>query len=102
MEIEKPSLGRLLDRLEAKNWIKRGNDPKDRRVNRVYLTVDVKPMVREMRQHASDVRQQALAGLSDSEREQFVDTLLKLKENLQEPDAQPVSEPLQMVSGGRR
>ena len=50
MEIERPSLGRLLDRLEAKNWIRRGNDPSDRRVNRVYLTVDVKPMVREMRQ----------------------------------------------------
>lgn len=86
MEIEKPSLGRLLDRLEAKNWIKRGNDPTDRRVNRVYLTVDVKPMVREMRQHASAVRQQALAGLSASQREHFVDTLLQIKENLQESD----------------
>jgi len=102
MEIEKPSLGRLLDRLEAKNWIKRDNDPKDRRVNRVYLTIDVKPMVREMRQHASDVRQQALAGLSDNQRELFVDTLLKLKENLQEPDESQATEPLQVASGARR
>jgi DNA-binding MarR family transcriptional regulator len=102
MEIEKPSLGRLLDRLEAKNWIRRGNDPKDRRINRVYLTLDVKPMVREMRQHASDVRQQALAGLSDNQRELFVDTLLQLKENLQEPDASLADEPLQASSGARR
>ena len=86
MEIEKPSLGRLLDRLEAKNWIRRDSDPKDRRINRVYLTVDVKPMVREMRQHAFDVRAQAMAGLTDEQHERFVDTLLQLKENLQESD----------------
>ncbi|MFK7966037.1 MAG: MarR family winged helix-turn-helix transcriptional regulator [Burkholderiaceae bacterium] len=91
MEIEKPSLGRLLDRLEAKNWIKRSNDPHDRRANRVYLTVDVKPMVREMRQHASAVRQQALAGLGENQREQFIDTLLQIKENLIESDASPTS-----------
>lgn len=102
MESEKPSLGRLLDRLEAKNWIKRSNDPKDRRANRVYLTVDVKPMVREMRQHASAVRRQALAGLSDSQREAFIDTLLQIKENLQEPDVPPVSTPLAASSRTRR
>ncbi len=93
MEIEKPSLGRLLDRLETKNWITRRNDPKDRRANRVYLTVDVKPLVRQMRQHALAVRQQALGGLSDNQREQFVDTLLQIKENLQEPDAPSSSAP---------
>ncbi len=87
MEIEKPSLGRLLDRLEAKNWIKRSSDPNDRRANRVCLTVDVKPMVREMRQHALAVRTQAMKGLSDIQREQFVDTLLLMKDNLLEPDA---------------
>lgn len=102
MEIEKPSLGRLLDRLEAKNWIKRASDPTDRRVNRVYLTIDVKPMVREMRQHASDVRQQALAGLGDAQREQFVDTLLQIKENLQEADLQPLSETASTASGADR
>ncbi len=102
MEIERPSLGRLLDRLEAKNWIKRSNDPTDRRVNRVYLTVDVKPMVREMRQHASDVRQQAMAELTEAQREQFVDTLLQIKENLQEPDGQSASESQQAASEPRR
>ena len=102
MEIEKPSLGRLLDRLEAKNWIKRSNDPKDRRANRVYLTVDVKPLVREMRQHARAVRKHALAGLTDDQREQFVDTLLQIKENLHEPDVPPVSAPLRPSSRARR
>ncbi|MGC1440379.1 MAG: MarR family transcriptional regulator [Burkholderiaceae bacterium] len=102
MEIEKPSLGRLLDRLEAKNWIKRSNDPTDRRVNRVYLTLDVKPMVREMRQHALAVRQQAMSRLSESQREQFVDTLLQVKENLLQPDAQPDRERQAEQSQARR
>lgn len=92
MEIERPSLGRLLDRLEAKNWIRRDGDPDDRRVNRVYLTMDVKPLVREMRMHASDVRTQALAGLSRAEHEQFVDTLLRIKENLQDTCGQRIDE----------
>ncbi|MGH1359894.1 MAG: MarR family winged helix-turn-helix transcriptional regulator [Burkholderiaceae bacterium] len=102
MEIEKPSLGRLLDRLETKNWITRRNDPKDRRANRVYLTVDVKPLVRQMRQHALAVRQQALGGLSDNQREQFVDTLLQIKENLQEPDAPSSSAPQRASSRAHR
>ncbi|MEZ5661120.1 MAG: MarR family transcriptional regulator [Burkholderiaceae bacterium] len=99
MEIERPSLGRLLDRLEAKNWIRRDNDPNDRRVNRVYLTLDVKPMVRQMRQHASAVRQQALAGLGDDRREQFIDTLVQIKQNLQETDA---VKPVDQMPAARR
>ncbi len=42
LEIERPTLGRLLDRLEAKRWIRREFDLEDRRVKRVYLTEKVK------------------------------------------------------------
>lgn len=87
MEIEKPSLGRLLDRLEAKDWIRRDSDPSDRRINRVYLTRNVEPMMTEMRQQAASLRGDALAGLSEQERERFVDTLLLIKENLQQLDS---------------
>ncbi|MEZ5652463.1 MAG: MarR family transcriptional regulator [Burkholderiaceae bacterium] len=102
MEIEKPSLGRLLDRLEAKNWIKRGGDPNDRRVNRVYLTLDVKPMVRQMRGHASAVRRQALAGLGEQQCEQLIDTLSRIKENLLEPDTAMVGDPSSAPKRARR
>ena len=87
MEIEKPSLGRLLDRLEAKSWIRREPDAVDRRIKRIYLTRDVEPMVMEMRQQAASLRADALAGLSDQQREQFVDTLLVIKQNLQGLDS---------------
>ena len=83
MEIEKPSLGRLLDRLEAKGWVRREADPTDRRVKRIHLTPDVEPIVATMRSHAADVRADALSGIPDVQREQFVDTLLLIKANLQ-------------------
>lgn len=102
MEIEKPGLGRLLDRLEAKNWIKRSNDPNDRRANRICLTLDVKPLVREMRQHALAVRTHALKGLSDTQREQFVDTLLQIKENLLEPEVSAAANPQRASARARR
>ena len=82
LEIEKPTLGRLLDRLEAKGWVKREHDAKDRRVWRVHLTAEVEPALRTMRAIAKDLRRDALTGISAAERERFVDTLLAIKENL--------------------
>ena len=82
LEIEKPTLGRLLDRLEAKGWVRRAADARDGRVWRVYLTDEVGPAMRELRAVAAELRRDALAGLSAAERERFVDTLLAIKANL--------------------
>lgn len=82
LEIEKPTLGRLLDRLEAKGWVKREHDAKDRRIWRVHLTDEVEPALRTMRAIAKELRRDALTGISAAERERFVDTLLAIKENL--------------------
>ena len=82
LEIEKPTLGRLLDRLETKGWLRREPDPLDRRVKRVFLTDEVKPAMKSLRRIAADFRSDALAGLSQKQREQFVDTLLDIKANL--------------------
>src|SRR5262245_22223792 len=38
LEIEKASAGRLIDRMEAKGWLRRQADANDRRVNRLHLT----------------------------------------------------------------
>ena len=82
LEIEKPTLGRLLDRLEAKGWVKREHDAADRRVWRVHLTDEVEPALRTMRAIAKELRRDALTGITAAERERFVDTLLAIKENL--------------------
>jgi len=82
LEIEKPTLGRLLDRLESKGWVRRTHDSRDRRIWRVRLTKEVEPALRTMRAIAAELRRDALAGLSAAERERFVDSLLAIKANL--------------------
>ena len=82
LEIEKPTLGRLLDRLEAKGWVRRTHDERDRRIWRVRLTKEVEPALRTMRRIAAGLRRDALSGLTAAERERFVDSLLSIKSNL--------------------
>jgi len=64
LEIEKPTLGRLLDRLEAKGWVRRDHDARDRRVWRVHLTSEVEPALRTMRAIAAELRRDAANMLS--------------------------------------
>jgi MarR family transcriptional regulator for hemolysin len=82
LEIEKASLGRLLDRLEAKGWVERRVDPADRRAKRLYLTGQVQALIRRLRGLAAELRGDALDGLDEPARERFVDTLLVIKANL--------------------
>jgi DNA-binding MarR family transcriptional regulator len=89
LEIEKPTLGRLIDRLEAKGWVRREPDASDRRAWRVRLTDETEPAMKTMRAIAAEVRRDALAGLSVEERERFVDTLLMIKANLGSIDNGP-------------
>ncbi len=82
LEIERPTLGRLLDRLEAKGLVRRVPDARDRRAWRIHLSEAVEPTMRTMREVAAELRRDALAGLSAEERERFVETLLVIKSNL--------------------
>ena len=87
MELEKPTLGRLLDRLEEKEWVERRADEFYRRVNRLYLTDKVQEVMRALRKTAATVRREAIGDMSNDERDRFVDTLIKIKSNLLNLDA---------------
>ncbi|MBL8532266.1 MAG: MarR family transcriptional regulator [Betaproteobacteria bacterium] len=87
LEIEKPTLGRLIDRLEQKGWIRREADSADRRAKRIFLTEEVEPAMKAMRAAAAELRRDALAGLPAEQREAFVDTLLAIKSNLARSEA---------------
>ncbi len=82
LEVKKATLGRLLDRMEQKGWIRREGHAGDRRAKRVFLTHEVEPSIKAMRAAAAEVRREALAGLAAGQQEQFVDTLLAIKSNL--------------------
>ena len=82
LEVERPTLGRLLDRLEANGWLRREACDTDRRAKRVFLTEAMGPSMRKMRSIAAAVRSDALSGLDPAEQEEFVDMLLAIKGNL--------------------
>ena len=82
MDVEKATLGRLIDRLEEKGWVERRPDTIDRRVKRLFLTARVQSLMRALRAVAADLRHDALAGLTSEEHEAFVNALLKVKANL--------------------
>lgn len=86
LEIEKATLGRLLDRMEQKGWVRRENHAGDRRAKRVFLTQEVEPALKAMRSAAAELRRDALGELSADQQAQFVDTLLTIKTNLSRPD----------------
>lgn len=82
LEIEKPTLGRLIDRLEAKGWVERRNDVNDRRTNRMYLTDQARPLLDEMKDLARQVVDDALFGVGDESVSELTRNLLMIKENL--------------------
>lgn len=82
LEVEKATLGRLLDRLEQNGWVRREGDAADRRAKRVFLTEEVEPAMKIMRAAAAELRRDALAGFSTDDQGRFVDALLAVKANL--------------------
>jgi DNA-binding MarR family transcriptional regulator len=82
LEIEKPTLGGLIDRLEAKGWVERRVDPGDLRARRIVLTERVRPLIDEMERLADEVHDDALAGVSSADAARLSQTLLAMKSNL--------------------
>ncbi len=87
LEIEPITLVRLLDRLEASGLVERRPDPSDRRARALYLTPSAHPLLDQIWRLAADVREEAMTGFSEGEREQLISLLLRLKGNLAEPAA---------------
>lgn len=84
LEIEKPTLGKLIERLEEKEWVTRRPDENDARTKRVFLTKRAGPVLNEMFSLADGVLDAAIAGLSLKEADQLNAALLQVKSNLSE------------------
>lgn len=67
LEIERPSLGQLLDRLESAGLILRRDDPHDRRGKTLHLTAEGEKIAQLTTQIAERMAQSMVAGLSDEE-----------------------------------
>jgi DNA-binding MarR family transcriptional regulator len=82
LEIEKATVGQLIDRLEAKGWVERRADDRDLRTRRVFIAPAVQPLLNDMMALAETVHADALRGLPAGEAERLIDILLHVKGNL--------------------
>lgn len=83
LEIEKAPAGRLIDRMEAKGWLERRSDPKDRRIKRLHLTSQGNRIHAAIWPIAEATVDAALAGLSAAERRRMTTLMKRIKIKLQ-------------------
>ena len=83
LEVEKATAGRMIDRLEANGWVVRKADPRDRRINRLYLTDEAERTHMAIRPIAEATVDDALAGLSARQRDTLTDLMGRVKSELQ-------------------
>ena len=82
LEIEKPTLGRLVDRLEEKGWVEHRVDERDQRARRLMVTDAVRPMIERMKVYAESVNEDSMAGLEAEQERHLIEILLAVKTNL--------------------
>ena len=93
LEVEPISVGRLIDRLEARGLVERRADPADRRVRRLHLLPAAKPFLDEITEQRDRLSVEILDGVSPEARAQLVEAFLRMKSNLTEtPHSKAVGE----------
>ncbi len=73
-------LGKLVDKLEAAGYVERRHDPDDRRINRLYVTDAVTPLVEPTRTLLRELEEAVLNDLPPDEN--FVDQLKRVRDKL--------------------
>src|SRR5262249_18598415 len=83
-EVEPITVGRLIDRLEARGLVERRPDPTDRRINRLHLLNAAQPILEEIASYKEALHDELLEGLGEKARAALLDSLLHIKNKLTE------------------
>lgn len=82
LEIEKSTVGRLIDQVEKSGWIERRPIPGDRRLWGIHLTDQARRLIAEVEKVILNTRSEMLRGLS-TEQQQYLSAMLQtVKSNL--------------------
>lgn len=81
-EVNPGAMTRLLDKLEARDLVKRVADPSDRRALHINLTEAGFTIWRDVDQCGMRVREHALSGLAADDRERLTRLLEQVRDNL--------------------
>jgi MarR family transcriptional regulator, transcriptional regulator for hemolysin len=82
LEIEPITLGRIADKLEALGLIERHPHPTDRRTWLLHLMPAARSRLEQAGEYGDVTHREALAGVSEADRQHLLKTLQALKENL--------------------
>jgi MarR family transcriptional regulator for hemolysin len=82
LDMNKVTLGGLLDRLEEKGWLERRADAEDRRAKRIYLTRRLKGIRRGMDTAAIEINESCFANVAAQDRRRIISALKAMKDNL--------------------
>lgn len=82
IEVEPITLSRMIDRLEEAELVERRPDPTDRRAWLLYLTPRTGDLLSAMRADIDAMTAEATEGLSDTERDQLVALVERVRANL--------------------
>jgi DNA-binding MarR family transcriptional regulator len=81
-EVEPITVGRLVDRLEARGLIERRPDPSDRRIRRLHLLPASEEIVARIENYRNDISDYLTEGQDPEVLENMVDVLLQMKNKL--------------------
>ena len=81
-EVEPITVGRLVDRLEARGLIERRPDPTDRRIKRLHLLPASEPVLAQIEAYREEVGDYLLSGVSAEASQTVVNVLLHMKHKL--------------------
>jgi len=86
LDVEPIALVRMIDRLNEEGLVERRPHPTDRRVRTLWLTPLAWPVVNRILEINRAVREEACAGLSAEARRLLIETLGRMKNNLDAAD----------------
>jgi len=87
VEVEPITVGRLVDRLETRGIVERRNDPKDRRIHRLHLTGEARPILDHIQAYRHSLNQQFANILGEDALAQLTRSLAKLKAQMVDDSA---------------
>jgi len=90
-EVEPITVGRLVDRLEARGLLERRLDPADRRIRRLHLLPAAEPILQEIQRYKNELFCEITEGIDEQTIELITEALLKMKTRLTHEPAPKVA-----------
>lgn len=83
LDVTPVTVGRMIDRLERRNLVRRTRAPDDRRVSRVHVAAGAASLLEQLNERATETRERAVAGIAERDRTALLAALGRVRDNLQ-------------------